>query len=170
MHGLRLRVETLHALLSLLALAPIAHASAQQSSRSTVPPLELRVDAIDVHSVERGTLQGGVGVNAPLGYYARLELVAAVGATRRDSVSEGSGRVDAIVRFLLDPFAESAWGLSIGGGVSTLITQQRTRPYIVVALDLEAPRVGPVVPALQLGLGGGVRVGIAVRAYRHGQR
>jgi hypothetical protein len=170
MHGSRSRVEFFCTLLSLLALAPPARACAQQSSRSSLPPLELRVDAIDVRSTERGTLHGGVGVNLPLGSYARLELDGAAGVTRRETVERNSGRVDAVARFLLDPFGESPWGLSIGGGMSAMIEQSRSHEYLVVVVDIEAPRIGAVVPALQLGLGGGARVGLIARAYRPGQR
>src|SRR6266516_2996094 len=84
--------------LVLLALAPLSRAIAQQSTRSSFPPLELRVDAIDVRSVNSGTLQGGIGANVPLGIYVRLEIDGAGGVTRRDSVDHNSARVDAIVR------------------------------------------------------------------------
>jgi len=136
-----------------------------------LPPLELRADAIDLRSTNDGTLQAGLGVNLPLGSYARLELDGAGGVTRRAATDHHSGRGDAIVRFLLDPFAESAWGLSIGGGMSALFAEgARTREYLVVVADLEAPRVGGVVPALQVGLGGGLRVGLVARGYRPGRR
>ena len=174
MHGPRSRVALalaplsrviLWPVLSLLALTPAARA--QQSARSSFPPLELRIDAIDVRSTQSGTLQAGVGTNLPLGSYMRLEIDGAGGVTRRDSVNHDSGRVDALARFLLDPFAEARWGLSIGGGISAIFADgARTHEYLVVIVDLEAPRIGAVVPALQAGLGGGVRVGIAARAYR----
>lgn len=152
-----------------LALAPAARA--QQSSRSVLPPLELRADVIDPRSTKDATLQAGVGVNLPLGSYARLEVDGAGGVTRREEVDYHSGRGDAIVRFLLDPFAESAWGLSIGGGMSALFAEgARTRGYLVAVGDLEAPRMGSIVPAVQVGLGGGLRVGIVARAYRPGRR
>lgn len=170
MHGSRSRGEILRAVCSLLALAPTARASAQQPAHGSPPPLELRVDAIDVRSTERWTLQGGAGVNVPLGYYVRLEIDGAAGVTKRDSVDYTSGRVDAIARFLLDPFGETPWGLSIGGGMSAFVAQSRTKGYLVVVTDLEAPRIGPVVPALQLGLGGGVRVGIVLRPHLSGRR
>ena|SRR5436305_9971989 len=169
MHGSRSRTEILCAVFSLLALAPNARASAQQA-RGSAPPLELRVDAIDVRSTERWTLQGGAGVNVPLGDYVRLEMDGAAGVTKRDSIHYTSGRVDAIARFLLDPFGETRWGLSIGGGLSALIAQSHANGYLVVVTDLEAPRIGRVVPALQLGLGGGVRVGIILRPQLSGRR
>ena len=126
---------------------------------------------IDPRSTKDATLQGGVGVNLPLGSYARLELDGASGVTRRAAVDYHSGRGDAIVRFLLDPFSESAWGLSIGGGMSALFAEgARTHAYLVVVADVEAPRVGGMVPAVQIGLGGGLRVGLVARAYRPGRR
>jgi len=153
----------------LLAFAPRVYA--QQAARSMLPPLEVRVDAIDLRSATNGTLQAGVGVNLPLGSYARFELDGAGGVTRRADEDHHSGRGDAIARFLLDPFAESPWGLSIGGGMSALFAEgARTHAYLVVVADVEAPRVRGVVPALQVGLGGGLRVGLVARAYRPGRR
>lgn len=153
-----------------LAVVPCARAQ-QQSARRVLPPLEVRADAINPRSTSDGTLQAGVGVNIPLGSYARLEVDGAGGVTRRASSDHHSGRADAIVRFLLDPFAESAWGLSIGGGMSALFAEgARTREYLVVVADVEAPRVSGIVPAVQVGLGGGARVGLVLRAYRPGRR
>lgn len=168
MHGPRSRVEMVSLL---LALAPVC-ARAQQTVRDTVaPPIELRVDVIDPRSRTSGTLQGGVGVNLPLGYYVRLELVGAAGVTRRDSINASSGRFDALSRFLLDPFGESPWGLSIGGGMSVQFARgARTHEYLVVVTDLEGPPIGPVVPAIQLGLGGGFRAGLILRGYHSGRR
>jgi hypothetical protein len=170
MHRLRSRVELIRILISLLALSSRANAQ-QQTSRSSFPPLELRVDAINVSSASSGTLQGGLGANVPLGYYVRLELDGAGGVTRRDSVNHNSGRVDALARFLLDPFNDAPWGLSFGGGMSARFEHgTTTREYLVVVVDLEAPHIGSVTPALQLGLGGGLRVGLVLRPHRSGQR
>lgn len=166
---LRIRRERLAAVLLGFALAPAARA--QQSARSVFPPLELRADVIDPRSAGNVTLHGGVGVNVPLGSYVRLEVDGAGGVTRRADANHRSGRGDAIARFLLDPFAESPWGLSIGGGLSALFADgARTHAYLVVVADLEAPRVGGIVPALQAGLGGGLRVGLVARGYRVGRR
>jgi hypothetical protein len=144
-------------------------------SRSRCLRARTRSSLLDAHSrrssYERGTLQVGAGVNLPLGYYVRFEIDGAGGVSRRDTVDHTSGRVDALARFLLDPFAESAWGLSIGGGMSALFASgARTHGYLVVVTDLEAPRIGVLIPALQVGLGGGVRVGVVIRGYQSGRR
>lgn len=155
----------------MLAATATARVSAQQMVRRSLPPLEFRVDAIDVRSIENGTLQGGAGANLPLGYYVRLEIDGAGGVTRIDNVNGNSGRVDALARFLLDPFAEATWGLSIGGGMSATFGQRlQPRQYLVVVTDLEMPRISGVVPALQVGLGGGVRIGLVARIGQSGRR
>ena len=166
----RIRRKRFAAALAMLGLAFAPTAHAQQSTRNVFPPLELRADAIDPRSTRNGTLQAGAGVNIPLGIYVRLEVDGAGGVTRRDEVDYHSGRSDVLARFLLDPFAESPWGLSIGGGMSVLFADgARTHGYLVVIADLEAPRVGGIVPGLQVGLGGGLRVGLVARAYRPGR-
>lgn len=171
MHCPRSRVELIRLLSSLLALTLSSRANAQQPTRSSFPPLELRVDAINVSSASTGTLQAGVGANVPLGYYVRLELDGAGGVTRRDNENLNSARVDALARFLLDPFNDASWGLSIGGGMSAMFEQSATsREYLVVVLDLETPHVGGVTPALQFGLGGGLRVGVVLRPRQSGRR
>ena len=70
-----------------------------------------------------------------------------------------------IARFLFDPFRQQRWGFSAGGGVSVRARDgDRVRPFLVAVLDLEAPRsASGITPAIQLGLGGGVRIGMALR-------
>ena len=156
---------------AILTLAASTRVSAQQSVRHSPPPVEFRADAIDVRSIENGTVQGGVGANLPLGYYVRLEIDGAGGVTRINDVNANSGRVDALARFLLDPFAEAQWGLSIGGGMTATFGERlRPQQYLVVVADLEMPRIGAIVPALQVGLGGGVRVGLVARIAQIGHR
>src|SRR5262249_13015632 len=91
------------------------------ASRAAAPTLptpvygEYRGDAI----VGRGTsAQAGIGGVFLMGTYVRTTIDAAGGATWRYDQTRASGRVDAIARFLLDPFREAPLGLSLGGGVS----------------------------------------------------
>jgi hypothetical protein len=118
----------------------------------------------------RGTAaQIGAGAQVPLGYYVRLGLTGAAGVTLHDGDSVGGGRVDVIARYLLDPFREVAWTPSFGGGLTVRYDDGDKRPgtYLTVVLDVEGPRFRrSFSPALQLGLGGGTRIGVALRTTR----
>ncbi|HTE47107.1 MAG TPA: hypothetical protein VK636_17800 [Gemmatimonadaceae bacterium] len=141
-----------------LGLASVARAQQR-------PPLyaEYRADAI----VGRGTTaQAGVGAVIPFGVYTRLGIDGAAGTTWHDGAARGSGRVDAIARFLLDPFREAPIGVSFGGGVSVPYTSGdlHVRPYVTAVVDIEGRMKGPMSPAVQIGLGGGARIGVVLRA------
>jgi hypothetical protein len=123
---------------------------------------EYRADVI----VGRGTaVQAGAGEVIPLDTYVRLGIDAAVGPAWRDGGMHASGRVDAIGRFLLDPFREIPVAVSLGGGVSVPYTSgdAHLRPYATVVLDVEGRKRGGWTPAVQLGLGGGARLGVVLR-------
>ncbi len=157
-------------MLALCTLTPAA-VCAQLPGVAPLAP-ELRADVIVGH---QPAVQAGAGVQIPAGYYMRIGLVAAAGARigSRDPVtSRLDGRLDVLARFLLDPFRQSAYGLSLGGGVSLRAEpNDRVRPLLLVALDLEGRRsAAGWVPALQVGLGGGVRVGVALRRGVAGAR
>lgn len=144
----------------LMAAALAAPLHAQQVSMRLVP--EVRVDAV---GASPATVQGAVGVEIPAGYYVRVGVIAGAGASVEEGESGPAGRLDVLARFLLDPFRQSRWGLSAGGGVSLLAREgDHVRPQLLVALDLEGPRSrSGVSPSIQVGLGGGVRAGIGLR-------
>ena len=153
------------ALLVAVAVAA-APASAQQPPAAAVAP-ELRADLILGH---RPAAQLGAGVQIPVGYYVRIGVIGAVGASLASDEERGGderidGRVDLLARFLLDPFRQSAYGLSVGGGVSVRAEPgERARPLLLAAVDLELRRSSRgVAPAIQVGLGGGVRIGVILR-------
>lgn len=126
------------------------------------PYPELRLDAL---LGQPGALQLGVGVAIPMGTYARLAVIGAGGVASQDGETAGSARADVIMRFLLDPFRQERWGLSAGGGVSVRYDEGAGwRPFLALVLDLEGPRTGALSPAVQLGLGGGARIGVVLRA------
>lgn len=149
-------------------------AGAQQSPTPSVTP-ELRADLLAGH---RPAVQLGGGVQLPIGYYVRLGFIAAVGvriddATARPVGSRSTdGRLDLLARFVLDPFRQTRYGVSLGGGMSLRAEPgERARPVLLVALDLEGRRAGHGwVPAVQLGLGGGARLGLVVRRGAEGSR
>ena len=143
-----------------VALLVSSGAAAQQAP--TRPYAEYRADAI-LNRANAAQLGGGIVL--PLGVYVRLGIDAAGGVTWRSGQTFGSGRVDAIARFLLDPFRESRLGFSLGGGASAPIgsAEPSQPPYLTAVLDLEWRRYGGTTPALQVGLGGGTRIGIVLR-------
>lgn len=154
----------LRALGASLALAWLAGEAQAQLPRPTVQP-ELRLDVIAGH---QPAVQLGAGAQLPLGYYVRLGLDGAVGVPTGSDVPSPrrpDARADLLVRFLLDPFRQSAYGLSLGGGLSARAEPgDRVRPRLLVAMDVEGRRSARgLVPALQVGLGGGVRVGVVLR-------
>jgi len=156
-------VVTRHLWAALVLLFVVASRSDGQQQRLRVPSYgELRGDAI----FGDGTaFQGGAGIVFPAGIYVRVNVDGAAGTRFRDGQSRTSGRVDATARFLLDPFRETPIGLSLGGGVTVPYTDgdRGVQPYLTAVIDIEGRRRGRVTPALQIGLGGGTRVGIVLR-------
>ena len=148
--------------ISVLAVFVASARGGGQTPRPT-PYGEFRVDAIGGDGL---TTHVGVGAAIPLGIYVRLGLDAAGGSTWHDGAANASGRVDAIGRFLLDPFREAPIALSLGGGVSVPYVdgQQHLRAYLTAVVDVEGRKRGRFTPALQLGLGGGWRAGVVLRA------
>ena len=149
------------------------HATAQRLVTRATP--ELRGDVILGH---RAAVHLGAGVQVPLGIYVRLGLIGAAGrrlgsdGARPPGGSRVSGRADILARFLLDPFRQSTYGLSLGGGLSVRAESgERVRPVLLVAVDVEGRRSRRgLVPAIQVGLGDGVRVGVVLRRAAPGSR
>lgn len=140
-------------------------ATPAEAQAAASPPVyaEYRVDAL----IARATsVEAGVGLVFPMGTYVRLGIDAAGGATWRDNVARASGRIDAIGRFLLDPFREAPVGVSLGGGLSLPYVDgnTRVRPYLTAVVDIEGRMRGRLTPALQVGLGGGTRLGVVLRS------
>jgi hypothetical protein len=124
---------------------------------------ELRLDAIFARS---SAIEAAYGFTVPVGTYMRSGLVAGIGVGRHGV----EGRTDLIGRFSLDPFRQSRWAPYAGAGVSGRYRSELdggSRAYLLVFLGVEGPlplgeRSG-WVPAVELGLGGGGRVGVIMR-------
>jgi hypothetical protein len=148
------------------------HGTAQQPATPGPKP-ELRVDVI---AGSQAAVQLGAGVQIPLGYYVRVGSDVAVGvrtdASRATGARNVDGRLDVLARFLLDPFRQTAYGFSLGGGMSLRAEPgDRVRPLLLAAVELEGRRAANGwVPAVQLGLGGGVRIGVVLRRGDAGGR
>jgi hypothetical protein len=151
------RIAVRAAQVGLLLLGAVGGLRAQEIPREP----EIRADVLGPSPY---TVQLGAGVNVGAGYYERVELDGAFGARRRGSALVGSARADALLRLLLDPFGQERWGLSLAGGVSLRAEAgDKLRPYLAGAAELEGPITHGIRMAYQLGLGGGVRVGIVIR-------
>ena len=124
---------------------------------------EIRIDAIFART---GGVEAGYGVTVPMGIYVRSGIAAGIGAGRHGV----EGRSDLISRFSFDPFRQSRWAPYAGGGLSGRYRSKLddgSRAYILIFLGLEGPlplgeRAG-WVPAVEVGLGGGARVGLILR-------
>lgn len=154
----RARVRARAGLLVAIIMSVTAVSAAAQENR--IQP-EVRSDAIFAAA---NTYHGGLGASIPLGTYVRVSLVAGGGVTVMDDESVSSGRADVVARFLIDPFRESKWGPYAGAGVSVRGERGSTgRAYLVAMFGLEGPPSASFVPALEIGLGGGTRVGLILR-------
>jgi hypothetical protein len=150
---------------ALLAALGAAHLQGQQ--RITIQP-EARVDVL---AARRAAVQGGVGVSLPAGRSLRLELVGAAGASTIGGPTGLSARLDGIARFLLDPDFISRWGGYGGGGLGARYDRGAGwRGVLVALIGLEGPKAGGVVPFVEVGYGGGARVGAGVRTAVAGRR
>lgn len=152
----------------LLLVAIATRAASAQASPRLAPPLaprwELRLGA--PLSPSAGALAGaGLGVRA--GWYARIGIGATAGVVRRGDGWQARQHLDLTARFLLDPYGErpiglyggAGLGLGAEGGVSS-------RGELLLLLGVEGAARGRVVPALEVIVGGGVRVQGVLRARR----
>ncbi len=117
---------------------------------------EARLDALGPAPF---TVEPGVGANVFLGNYVRVGVAVGYDVRRQPGDASDAWRGDLMARVTLDPFRQQRWGFSMGGG----LTYRRDAVRLAVIADLEGPQVGPLLPALQVGLSGGFRAGLAFR-------
>ncbi len=142
-------------------------AGAQAAGPERAVQVEARIDAL---LGRRPTAQLGIGLTRALGTYVRIDAVAAAGPAFRDGGARLSSRVDATARFVLDPFRQLRRGLYAGGGLSARRTAKETTGNVVALVGVEGARRNGYAPAVELGLGGGVRVGVVIRQARRDMR
>jgi len=98
-------------------------------------------------------------------------MVGAAGQAWSDGSAAIAGRVDGLVRFVVDPFREFRWAPYASGGIGALYDRtEQWRAVLVGVLGIEGPATNGVVPAVEIGFGGGVRVGVALRRAMPGRR
>lgn len=131
---------------------------------------ELRLDGIVARS---NAIEAGYGISIPAGIYVRNGLVLGAGVGHNGA----DARADLISRFSLDPFRQSRWAPYGGAGLSGRFRPDAdggSRAYLLVFIGVEGglpqgARSG-WVPAVELGLGGGARLGIVLRRAVVGRR
>ncbi|HZE08684.1 MAG TPA: hypothetical protein VE110_07980 [Gemmatimonadaceae bacterium] len=131
---------------------------------------EIRLDGIVGRT---SAVEAGYGVSIPGGIYVRNGLVLGGGAAQHGA----DARVDFISRFSLDPFRQSRWAPYGGAGLSGRFRSEAdggSRAYLLVFVGVEgglpAGARSGWVPAVELGLGGGARLGIVLRRGVVGRR
>ena len=118
---------------------------------------------IDVIAGSRSLVHAGVGVELPVGSYARVEAVLAAGPRLGAGGPEFSARADGLVRFVLDPAARRTRTPYVGAGLSVVAVPGATEPNVVALLGLQLAARRAFLPAVELGFGRGVRVGFVLR-------
>ena len=126
---------------------------------------------LDVFSARVDAAHLGGGLALPVGTYARIAGLLGAGVARASTEAEPtadetglSARADLLVRFHLDPVRQARWGPYAAGGLSVRSDfEDCCRGNLTLLLGLEGGRAGGRAWAFELGFGGGVRAGIALR-------
>ncbi len=160
--------------LAISFLAAAQSLTAQQTSRPTMPPQpppaqgekqfavryvpSARFDLI-AGSTTAGQL--GAGLSVPFSNYF------AVGGTLGAGISETgfSARGDLFTRFSLDPYRQFPWEPYFGVGSTTRLDTggPGTRTYLLGFFGFNGPKTGKVAPGVEVGVGGGIRLGVTLR-------
>jgi len=167
------RARTVAAVAVLLGFAPTpSHAQGFPGGASSSAPSRIRTEVrVDAFAARADAVHAGFGWATDLGTYVRLAGVLGAGVAHAEDRTAASGRVEVTGRFLLDPFRQARWGLYGATGIMARHDDgPGTRGYMTLALGLELPSERPGVTAVELGIGGGVRVAVAIRQGRRGRR
>jgi hypothetical protein len=158
----------MHLVLAALVTCTVdAHGQSRPRAAARMQP-EARADYINARAIAAHL---GVGVSVPASTYVRLAIVGAAGQAWSDGSTSVAGRIDGLARFVVDPLRESRWAPYASGGISALYDgREGWRTVLVGVLGVEGPAAGRVVPAVEVGFGGGTRVGFAVRRAMPGRR
>jgi len=148
--------------------AGVAQAQAAPRPRTPRWQPEARADFIGARAA---TAHLGAGISIPASTYVRLGLVAAAGQSWSDGEAHAAGRVDGLVRFVVDPLREFRWAPYASGGVGAIYDHSDDwRVVLVGVIGIEGPASGSIIPAVEVGFGGGARVGVVLRRTMPGRR
>ncbi|AHG91739.1 hypothetical protein J421_4202 [Gemmatirosa kalamazoonensis] len=156
-----------HVLVALVLLA--ARAGAQPSTGDRRTTTEIRIDGF---AARTAGAQAGVGIALDAGTYTRLAVVAGAGFERRPGGAlVGVQRLEGVGRFHLDPYRQTRHGVYAGGGLALRHAPGGpVRALVVALLGVEGPPRHGMAAAVEAGVGGGARVGVALRSARRQRR
>ncbi len=151
------------ALFALLLLLPEPLSAQRYVFVPRIQP-EVRVEAVMARRLS-GLVMGGA--NVPLGMYVRAGAAVGAGVADAENGAVLAMRTDVTLRFLLDPFAENAWGPYAGGGLTVRRDgTERSRAGVLLVLGVEGRRARRWAPAVEVALGEGVRLAVVLRKKR----
>jgi hypothetical protein len=144
---------------------PGAQQPVQRSSRQ----FEVRSDVLAASHLI--ATQVGVGLASPFSTYLRMGIVLGAGVARSDGSNGFSARADLVWRLNPDPLRQVRWTpyLTVGASVRRDVPRA-TNCYLLALAGVEGPEWHGMLPALDLGLGGGVRLGVVLRHARPNRR
>jgi hypothetical protein len=146
---------------AVIALTLLAARAAESQARSA---LEVRVDGIAASRVT--TVHLGVGATRVVSRNLEVQIVIGAGSAFRDGSSDdaAAGRADLLARFAPIPGDRQRWSAYVAGGLSALVERgTRGRAVLALLVGMEGGRARETRSFLELGVGGGVRLGGGVR-------
>ncbi len=152
----------------ILATAFLLAAAARVLPAQAAAPLEPKAEfhAAAVLS-PRANPMVGLGVNVRAGWYSRVGLAALVGAAGSGGDWQLRQRLEGTARFLFDPYAQADHGFYAGAGLGVERAEGgQMQALLLAVVGVEGKAEGRVVPAIELTVGGGARLGIVLRGRR----
>lgn len=126
--------------------------------------LEVRVDAIAASRVT--TVHLGVGATRVVSRNLEVQLVIGGGSAFREGSSDdaAAGRADLLARFAPLPADRQRWSAYVAGGLSGLVERGTSgRAVLALLVGMEGGRARETRSFVELGVGGGLRLGAGVR-------
>lgn len=124
---------------------------------------EVRLDVLGPRPYAVGP---GIGAILPLGYYVKLSAGLGYELPLEKGPTGDRWRTELLARATFDPFRQQRWAFSLGGG----LTQRRSATYLAAIAEVEGPEMRGLIPALQVGVSGGLRAGLVLRRAVPGRR